>query len=164
MDKIKYVMRILFVFVVILFVGNQVDVDSVNKANKEQHHDHEHHHHERDALALNAKKFYAQRNMYLTGSVIFLSLVLDRFYAMVLELIKNEEKAEVLKQQAAKTSKEYLKVMDEMDQMKKLADSAKKLEKELEIVKKQAAQTNDEYMRLTDKLAAYESQEDKKSK
>lgn len=70
-DRIKYVMRILFGFVVVLFV------DSVMKAYKTPDTDHKHSHDHIETLG-KANIFHAQRNMYLTGSVIFLSLVLDR--------------------------------------------------------------------------------------
>ncbi|KAI8914601.1 B-cell receptor-associated protein 31-like-domain-containing protein [Gorgonomyces haynaldii] len=149
---IKYTMRILFVFVLILFI------DSVMKQNKHSEHDH-HHHHENEQLQLNAKKFYAQRNMYLTGSVLFLSLVLDRFYQMVLEL--------VLKQQAVKQSKELLKLMDQDQETKAKLDllddkdkEIARLTRDLDALKKQAESVNDEYMKLLDKS----SKEDKKSK
>lgn len=101
--------------------------------------------------------------MYLTGSVLFLSLVLDRFYSVLLDLVRNEERSEVLKTQAAKTSKEYLKILDsqqeyetKMKGMEEAVGNALKAGKELEIVKKQAAQTAEEYMRLTDKYVALE--------
>jgi hypothetical protein len=42
---------------------------------------------------------------YLTGSVLFLSLVLGRFHSMILELVKNEENIEVMKKQMAQSSK-----------------------------------------------------------
>jgi hypothetical protein len=75
-------------------------VDSVNRSFKtqEKHDRSEEHHHvdSRSDSYLHAKLFQAQRNMYLTGSVIFLSLVLNRFFNMIVELAKNEEKTEVI--------------------------------------------------------------------
>ncbi|KAJ3321199.1 hypothetical protein HDV06_004542 [Boothiomyces sp. JEL0866] len=70
---------------------------------------------------------------------------------MINELAKNEEKTE---QQAAKTTKEYLKLLDkeQKNDSKDLQEKYDKLVKELEIVKKQANQTNEEYMKLTDKF------------
>lgn len=56
--------------------------------------------------------FYAQRNMYLTGSILFLALILNRFYQMISELVTNDAKNEVLKQQAAKTNAAYMKMID----------------------------------------------------
>jgi B-cell receptor-associated protein 31 len=109
--------------------------------------------------------------VYLTGSVIFLSLVLDRFYAVILDLVKNEERAEVLRTQATKTSKEYLQLLDTHEVIKKEIETGflniynlgKKAVNELEIVKKQAKQTHDEYMRLTDRFVALEKKLEGKS-
>ena len=58
--------------------------DSVNRSFKTQDHAEEHHHHAREMDSyMHAKLFQAQRNMYLTGSVIFLSLVFNRFFSLV---------------------------------------------------------------------------------
>ncbi|KAJ3256251.1 hypothetical protein HK103_005614 [Boothiomyces macroporosus] len=155
--QIKYGLRIIFVLVCILFV------DNVNRSFKtqEKHDQHEEHAHmdSRTDSYLHSKMFQAQRNMYLTGSVIFLSLVLNRFVNMINELAKNEEKTEILKQQAAKTTKEYLKLLDkeQKNDSKELQEKYDKLVKEFEILKKQANQTNDEYMKLTDKYVDLEN-------
>jgi hypothetical protein len=102
-DQVKYIVRVFFIIVCVLFV------DSLNRSFKtHEKQEHDHHHDARTDSFLHAKLFQAQRNMYLTGSVIFLSLVLNRFFNMIVELQKNEEKTDVLKQQAAKTTKEYL--------------------------------------------------------
>jgi uncharacterized protein YrzB (UPF0473 family) len=153
-DQVRYFAQIAFIIVVVLFI------DSFNRSFKTQEHqeDHDHHHHH-DAKTdsfLHAKLFQAQRNMYLTGSVIFLSLVLNRFYKMLIDIVRNEEKMEILKQQAAKTTKEYLLLLDK-DQQKGDSGEVSKLKKELEIVKKQAEQTNQEYLRLTDRYTALEN-------
>ncbi|KAJ3272755.1 hypothetical protein HDV01_005283 [Terramyces sp. JEL0728] len=162
--QIKQGLRIIFVLVCILFV------DNVNRSFKTQEkHDHaeEHHSHvdSRSDSYLHSKMFQAQRNMYLTGSVIFLSLVLNRFVNMINELAKNEEKTEILKQQAAKTTKEYLKLLDKEQKTdsKDLQEKYDKLVKELEIVKKQANQTNEEYMKLTDKYVELENKHENTS-
>lgn len=112
---------------------------------------------------VHAKLFYAERNLYLTGSVLFLSLIFGRFHATLQELFRNEEKAEALKQQAAKNQKEYLKVLDrdqdkekEVDELKAQLAEFKAKAKDLDIVKKQAAQTAEEYSRLTDRYLALE--------
>ena len=88
--QIQYALKILLILVLILFV------DSLNKIySSQKHSDDGHTHDARTDTYLHAKMFYAQRNVYLTGSVIFLSLVLNRFYKMIMELLKNEEKMEV---------------------------------------------------------------------
>ncbi|KAJ3742881.1 endoplasmic reticulum protein [Lentinula detonsa] len=44
-----------------------------------------------------ARKFYAQRNVYLTGFTLFLSLVLTRTFAISLDLIHSQEEYAKLK-------------------------------------------------------------------
>lgn len=46
--------------------------------------------HER--LEVQARKFYSQRNMYLCGFTLFLSLILNRTYIMILEVLRLEER------------------------------------------------------------------------
>ncbi len=41
---------------------------------------------------MQARKFYSQRNMYLCGFTLFLSLILNRTYTMILEVLRLEEK------------------------------------------------------------------------
>eukprot|EP00842_Homolaphlyctis_polyrhiza_P005064 jgi/Hompol1/5559/HPOL_004562-RA len=155
--RLQYGLSVLFVLVLLLFL------DSLNNVLTRQaaHADHKHDAHT-DAT-LHAKLFFAQRNLYLTGSVLFLSLVLNRFFALIVELFKNEEKTEVLKAQAAKTSKEYMKLLDseeakdkEIDELKKKLAEADKKARDFDILKKQATQTAEEYMRLTDKVVELE--------
>lgn len=152
-EKVKYFAQIAFIIVVVLFV------DSFNRSFKtqEKEQDHHHHHDAKTDSFVYAKLFQAQRNMYLTGSVIFLSLVLNRFYNMLIDIVKNEEKMEVLKQQAAKTTKEYLLLLDKDQKKNDSIAEVEKLKKELEIVKKQAEQTSQEYLRLTDRYSALEN-------
>ena len=77
--------------------------------------------------------------------------------------VKNEERTLLLKLQAAKTSKEYLKLLDrDMDAQKiateltDITEQNRKLLLELEIVKKQAGQTAEEYFQLTDRYSILE--------
>jgi B-cell receptor-associated protein 31 len=52
------------------------------------------------------KYFYsAQRNTYLTGFCLFLSLVLTRTFYIILDLIHTQEEYAKLKQQTAKQSR-----------------------------------------------------------
>ncbi|KAI8899146.1 B-cell receptor-associated protein 31-like-domain-containing protein [Globomyces pollinis-pini] len=169
-SSIAYGGRIIFIIVLVLFADNVNRSVSV-KEQHDHHHDKEssHVHDSNTDTFLHAKMFQAQRNMYLTGSVLFLGLVLNRFFNLILELHTNEQKTEILKQQAAKTTKEYLKLLDKEQKEKEgnvkskveasnssASTEVEKLKKELEIVKKQASQTNDEYMKLTDKYVALE--------
>ncbi|KAI8827065.1 B-cell receptor-associated protein 31-like-domain-containing protein [Fimicolochytrium jonesii] len=160
--KLKQYLKIVFVYVFIMFI------DSLNRAFKRQAESAEQVHHvgvnmgSTDAYT-RARLFYDQRNLYLTGAVLFLSMVLNRFLAMVTELMVNESKTDKLKQQAASQSTEYMRLLDkDQDRTKEITTLKKEVEellgkaREVDIIKKQAKQTHDEYMRLTDRYVELE--------
>ncbi|KAJ3162915.1 hypothetical protein HDU88_006555 [Geranomyces variabilis] len=151
----KAYFRIMFVYVSIMFV------DSLNKVFNTTHH-----HHEGDAFH-RANVFREQRNLYLTGAVLFLSLLLNRFFAMIAELMSNETKSETLKKQAAKQSTDYLRLLDkdhehaaELDALNKKIDELDAKARQVDVVTRQAKQTHDEYMRLTDRFVELERKYD----
>ncbi|GAA5980460.1 hypothetical protein JCM11641_003403 [Rhodosporidiobolus odoratus] len=97
--KIQYGLKITFIFIALLFV------DAVNQMLKI--------HRERE-ITLQAgqptpdmraqsdyrsRKFLSERNFYLHGSCLFLSLILSRTYSLVLDLIKAQEDLAILKAQ-----------------------------------------------------------------
>ncbi|KAG7527974.1 hypothetical protein FFLO_06473 [Filobasidium floriforme] len=51
-----------------------------------------------------ARKFYAQRNLYLTGATLFLAVLLTRVFAIVLDLINSQEQLNQLKTNTSKTA------------------------------------------------------------
>ena len=158
-------LKISLVFIGLLFI------DSINKAKSLKS---ESGSGKKDAQTdayLHAKMFYAQRNIYLTGATIFLALVLIRFFSMILDLVKQEEKAFVLKSQATKTSKEYMKLIDsesekdlEISELKDKISSLESKLKDYDILKKQADSVNSEYMKLIDKVAELENKGNRESK
>ncbi|CDO68740.1 hypothetical protein BN946_scf184989.g6 [Trametes cinnabarina] len=93
-----------------------------------------------------ARKFYAQRNTYLTGFCLFLSLVLTRVFYILLDLIHAQEEYAKLKNEAVKSPKaDQTKQIEELQ--KKLAATEAKV-KDYDILKKQAEQNAKEYDRL----------------
>lgn len=101
--QVKSAFQIAFVFVLLLFA------DSLNKMVRAQS-EHDNVDYAKDMRTgiyqllstdtfQHAKMFYAQRNLYLTGSVLFLGLILNRFHSMITELVKGTENSEVLKSQ-----------------------------------------------------------------
>lgn len=87
--KLQYGLKITFIFILVLFVdsvnrvfkvsddaGNQVDVGM-----REQY-----------RSDMQARKFYSQRNMYLTGFTLFLSLIINRVFVLTNETIKLQDK------------------------------------------------------------------------
>ncbi|KAF9197408.1 hypothetical protein BGZ49_002175 [Haplosporangium sp. Z 27] len=159
MGRVQYVMKIVFIFVFILFI------DSLNRVIKvEEIHDSAHGHHGHGAETnVAARRFYAQRNMYLTGFTLFLSLILNRTFFMILDLLKSEEKMEVVKKQASQQSKEYERVLESETKLKKeikelteIVASHEGAKRDLENLKKQAQQQQKEYLRLADENNAME--------
>ncbi|KAG0240729.1 hypothetical protein BGX31_001709 [Mortierella sp. GBA43] len=148
--NIQYAMKIIFIFVFILFIDSLNRVIKVeDKLNEGGDH---HHHHD-----THAKRFYAQRNMYLTGFTLFLSLILNRTFFLIVDLVKSEEKMEVIKKQAEQQSKEYKRILDsetalrkELEELRENASNHASTKQDLENLKKQAAQQQKEYLRLAD--------------
>ncbi|GFZ45038.1 hypothetical protein JCM24511_02764 [Saitozyma sp. JCM 24511] len=114
-----------------------------------------------------ARRFYAQRNLYLTGATLFLSLILARVFYIVLDFIHVQEDFSALQQKVAKQSgasgeaEELRKRINELEAELR-ASQAK--DRDFETLKKQAAQQGVEYNRLADAHnAATGSVSDKKA-
>ncbi|GAA5839100.1 hypothetical protein JCM9279_002596 [Rhodotorula babjevae] len=100
--RLQYGLKITFIFIAVLFA------DAVNQMLKI--------HREREALATSpagvaatpdmraqadyrSRKFLSERNFYLHGSCLVLSLILSRTYSLVLDLIRAQEELAVLQAQ-----------------------------------------------------------------
>lgn len=112
--------------------------------------------HER--LEVQARKFYSQRNMYLCGFTLFLSLILNRTYVMIQEVLRLEEK---LKQQEGGAAGKVT-AGNESSEVARLKKELAKKDEDLQTLKKQAAGLNKEYDALSEKYSA--TQEDYSSK
>ncbi|KAJ7699381.1 B-cell receptor-associated protein 31-like-domain-containing protein, partial [Mycena rosella] len=97
-----------------------------------------------------ARKFYSQRNTYLTGFTLFLSLVLTRTFYFILDLIHTQEEYAKLKASTdgkpagADSAKEVAELKA------KVAELSKK-DRDFDTLKKQAAQQAAEFDRLATK-------------
>jgi len=120
--------------------------------------------HER--LEVQARKFYSQRNMYLCGFTLFLSLILNRTYIMILEVLRLEEKVKEYEGTTKKTKEsEKLAIAGEPGEIARLRKEIAKKDQDLETLKKQAAGLHREYDDLSEKFAAtQESAGPRKSK
>ncbi|KAK2590244.1 Endoplasmic reticulum transmembrane protein 3 [Conoideocrella luteorostrata] len=150
-SKILHWLRITFIFILILFI------DSVNRVYRVQlevlaageqtskgaavlgH----------ERLEVQARKFYSQRNMYLCGFTLFLSLILNRMYHMILENMHLEDKVKAF--ESNKSFKEG-KSAEVAELQKQLA----KKETDLQTLKKQSEQLHKSYDDVSDQLAAKE--------
>lgn len=110
--------------------------------------------HER--LEVQARKFYSQRNMYLCGFTLFLSLILNRTYIMILEVLRLEEKVKVYEGTTSKGSKESAKLAaaGEPGEIARLRKALAEKDRDIETLKKQAAGLHKEYHEMGDRLAA----------
>jgi len=166
--KIQYGLKITFIFILILFV------DSVNRVyrvylEKSQA--------SRDGQVaetvggpvraeINARKFYSERNMYLTGFTIFLSLILNRTYSLILEQLRLEEEVKRLTgdpKAAAKTAK-GLNEAGDVGEISGLKKAIAKKDKEIEVLKSQGEGFQREYNRLSDEKIGVQSDVAKKDK
>ena len=66
-----------------------------------------------------ARKFYAQRNVYLTGFTLFLSLVLIRSFYIILDLIHTQEEYAKLKREIAGKSRTGGSSAEEVEELRR---------------------------------------------
>lgn len=179
--KLQYWMKIIFVFILILFI------DSVNRVYRVQvelasAHDNAKNGpagvmgHERQEVQI--RKFYSQRNMYLCGFTLFLSLILNRTYVMIIDIMHLEDRVRAVevtssskhKGQAKETAPGGEKGEGEAEVQKlraQLEDKTRELEgveRDFETMKKQAEGLGKEYDALCDKYGETQKVEAKKIK
>jgi len=111
--KLQYGLKITFIFILILFI------DSVNRVYRVQRE-------LSDAIQgssgnrgggatilgheraeVQARKFYSQRNMYLCGFTLFLSLILNRTYVLIQDILRLEEEVKNGRSNGNKSIQEY---------------------------------------------------------
>ncbi|KAF8654762.1 hypothetical protein AX16_003417 [Volvariella volvacea WC 439] len=137
--KIVYVLKISFIFVAILFIDALQRMFKITAELQQAKSAHQ----APDARVeanIAARKFYAQRNVYLTGFCLFLSLVLARTFAIMIDLVETKEKYKKLEKQTSTN-----------EEVKTLKEQLAAKDRDLETLKKQAKQLGDEYNRLGDK-------------
>merc|ERR1711900_147905 len=152
--KLQYGMKI--TFILILFIDSvnrvyrvQLELADTNKTPGASVMGHE-------RMEVQARKFYSQRNMYLCGFTLFLSLILNRTYTMILDVLRLEEKVKKYEGDPKASGKESDKLANagnagEIGKLKKLL--AEK-DRDLETLKKQSEGLSREYGDLSDKYGA----------
>ncbi|EER38158.1 receptor-associated protein [Histoplasma capsulatum H143] len=148
--KLQYGMKITFIFILILFI------DSVNRVYRVQL--------ELSAyskelggagsaalgserMEVQARKFYSQRNMYLCGFTLFLSLILNRTYTMILEVLRLEDKVKQL--QGDKRAE-----AGDAGEIGRLRKELAARERDIDALKKQAEGLSREYEKLSDQVSS----------
>ncbi|KAL4871254.1 hypothetical protein BDV12DRAFT_164470 [Aspergillus spectabilis] len=162
--KLQYGLRITFIFILILFIDSvnrvyrvQLEVASFSKEGGNM-----------GAAALGtdrmevqARRFYSQRNMYLCGFTLFLSLILNRTYTMILETLRLEDRVKLLegnKQAGGKDSARLAQAGD-MGEIGRLKKELEEKERDIETLKKQCEGLTREYHSLGDQVAGSKSED-----
>lgn len=156
--KLQYGMKITFIFILILFV------DSVNRVYRVQI--------ELsgsdepgvrggnaalggiERMEVQARKFYSQRNMYLCGFTLFLSLILNRTYVMILDTLRLEEELKTYKGDVSGKKGSSLKDIGGAGEVGKLKNELAAKDRDMENLKKQVENMQKEYNRMGDEVSA----------
>ncbi|MCJ1445691.1 MAG: hypothetical protein MMC23_006196 [Stictis urceolatum] len=159
--KMQYSLKITFIFILILFV------DSVNRvyrvqielaaAKQSQNGAAAVAGHER--MEVQARKFYSQRNMYLCGFTLFLSLILNRTYIMILDVLRLEAKVKRYEgdPKAKGKQEEKLDRAQESGEIGRMKNELVKKDKHIEALKKQCEGLQREYGVLGDQVAGQDN-------
>ncbi|GAA5796079.1 B-cell receptor-associated protein 31-like-domain-containing protein [Helicostylum pulchrum] len=154
MAKAMYFFKIIFGFILVLFIDT---VNRLQRIESEVEGDQQHHHDFSYETSIKAKKFYSQRNLYLTGFTLFLSLILERTSALVLTLVQREEELKKAQIETADVTKGQQHLINMEDDYKHKVDALNVQIKELkrqkldfDTLKKQSDQQAKEYGRLAE--------------
>ncbi|KAI9893907.1 MAG: hypothetical protein M1814_005460 [Vezdaea aestivalis] len=150
-------MKITFIFILILFLDSvnrvyrvQVELAAATENNAQAG---------RAAvlgserMEVQARKFYSQRNMYLCGFTLFLSLILNRTYIMILDVLRLEEKVKLYEGNKKATGKSSDKLANAGDagEIGRLKNIIKEKDRDIETLKKQSEGLSREYGELSDR-------------
>lgn len=106
-------------------------------------------------MEVQARKFYSQRNMYLCGFTLFLSLILNRTYVMILDTLRLEEKVKQYEGDPKAKGKESGKLGQAggLGEIGSLKNKLAQKDRELEAMKKQSEGLSREYNNLGDQFS-----------
>lgn len=101
-------------------------------------------------MEVQARKFYSQRNMYLCGFTLFLSLILNRTYVMILETLRLEEKVKQYEgdPKAQGKNSDKLSQAGGAGEIGKLKNQLAQKDRDIETLKKQSEGLSREYHEL----------------
>ena len=111
-----------------------------------------------ERMEVQARKFYSQRNMYLCGFTIFLSLILNRTYTMILDTLRLEEKVKRYEGDPATKSKNSAKLDNAggAGEISRLKNQVAQKDRDIETLKKQCEGLQREYNAMGDRVSGSE--------
>lgn len=104
-------------------------------------------------MEVQARKFYSQRNMYLCGFTLFLSLILNRTYVMILDVLRLEEEVKIMKGDPKAKSGKSAKEIGGVGEIASLKEEIERKDRDMENLKKQVANMQSEYNRMGDQVS-----------
>lgn len=152
--KLQYGMKIAFIFILILFIDSvnrvyrvQLELAESNKQQGSAVMGHE-------RLEVQARKFYSQRNMYLCGFTLFLSLILNRTYTLILEVLRLEESVKNYEGDPKAGGKDSQKLANagSPGEIARLRLLLAEKDRDIETLKKQSEGLSREYNKLGDQF------------
>ncbi|KAM3425508.1 Endoplasmic reticulum transmembrane protein [Cercospora zeina] len=159
--KLQYGLKITFIFILILFI------DSVNRVYRVQVELSQAKYNQgaggaavvagSERMEVQARKFYSQRNMYLCGFTLFLSLILNRTYVMILDTLRLEEKVKSYEGGGKGKTSSGLGEAGGLGEIAQLKKELAKRDQDIETLKKQSQGLSDEYNRLGDQVSSQDS-------
>jgi len=156
--KLQYGMKIAFIFILILFIDSvnrvyrvQLELAESNKQQGSGVMGHE-------RLEVQARKFYSQRNMYLCGFTLFLSLILNRTYTLILEVLRLEESVKKHEGDPKAGGKDSQKLANagSPGEIARLRLLLAEKDRDIKILKKQSEGLSREYNKLGDQITETE--------
>lgn len=106
-------------------------------------------------MEVQARKFYSQRNMYLCGFTLFLSLILNRTYVMILDTLRLEEKVKRYEGDPKAQGKNAAKLdqAGEAGEIGKLKNQLAQKDRDIATLKKQSEGLQREYNNMGDQIS-----------
>ncbi|KKY22810.1 putative bap31 domain-containing protein [Phaeomoniella chlamydospora] len=151
--KLQYAMKITFIFILILFIDsvNRVYRVEVEVASYSEKYGAGAASLGSDRMEVQARKFYSQRNLYLCGFTLFLSLILNRTYVMILDVLRLEEKLKMYEgdKKAGGKQADKLDRAGELGEIGELKKQLGKKDKQIDGLKSQADGLRREYDELS---------------
>ncbi|KAI9785942.1 MAG: hypothetical protein M1839_008208 [Geoglossum umbratile] len=153
--KLQYGMKITFIFILILFIDSvnrvyRVQIELAAASEKSSQGRGAVLGHER--MEVQARKFYSQRNMYLCGFTLFLSLILNRTYVMILDVLRLEDKVKHYEGDQNAGGKGFANASE----IASLKNQLSQKERDMEILKKQCEGLSREYGELSERYSKLE--------
>ena len=108
-----------------------------------------------ERMEVQARKFYSQRNMYLCGFTLFLSLILNRTYVMILDVLRLEERVKRYEGDPKAKGKDSDKLAQAggAGEIGKLKNQLAQKDRDIETLKKQSEGLSREYNNLGDQYS-----------